>query len=141
MKRVPFVTAWLTAALFALFGAQRFFDLGLTTMLTPIEPDTRERALIIAAGSGDVSTVRSLLAKGVRPEPETFNAAVTGAFAPVYGGSGCARQAEVTRILLDANPGLRPRNTARAQVVRSAAWMRGCADVNRLIAGHYAPIN
>ena len=134
MKRLSLATALLTAVLFAVFGAQRFFDLGLTTMLTPIEPDTRERALIIAAGSGDVSTVRSLLAQGVRPEPETFNAAVIGAFDPIYGKSGCARHAEVARLLLDANPRLRPGNSARANVVRRATRIRGCADVNRLIA-------
>ena len=134
MTRLSLVTALLTAVLVALFGAQRFFHLGLTTMLTPIEPDTRERALIIAAGSGDVSTVRSMLAQGVRPEPETFNAAVIGAFDPMYGRSGCARHAEVARMLLDVNPRLRSRNTARAHVVRSAAWMRGCSDVYRLVA-------
>jgi hypothetical protein len=106
----------------------------LSTALTPIEPDARERALIIAAGSGDVSTVRSLLAQGVRPEPETFNAAVIGAFDPIYGKGGCARHAEVARMLLEVNPRLRPRNSARATVVRRATWIRGCADVNRLIA-------
>lgn len=59
MKRLSFATAVLAAVAFAVFGAQRLFDLGLSTVLTPIEPDSRERALIIAAGSGDVSTVRS----------------------------------------------------------------------------------
>ena len=111
-------------------------DRALSTVLTPIEPDARERALIIAAGSGDVSTVRSLLAQGVRPEPETLNAAVIGAFDPIYGKSGCARHAEVARMLLDVNPRLRPGNSARAQVVRRATWIRGCDEVNRLIANH-----
>jgi hypothetical protein len=135
MRRLLFGTALvLVAALVAFLGTQRFVDLGLATVLTPIEPDTRERALIIAAGSGDVSTVRSLLAHGVRPEPETFNAAVIGAFDPIYGKSGCARHAEVARMLLDANPRLRPGNTARATVVRRATRIRGCDDVNRLIA-------
>ena len=125
--------ALLLAALVAFVGVQRSFQLGLTTVLWPVEPDRRERALIIAAGSGDVATVRSLLAQGVRPEPETFNAAVTGAFDPIYGRSGCARHAEVAQLLLNVNPRLRPGNSARARVVRRATWMRRCDDVNRLI--------
>jgi hypothetical protein len=134
VKRLSFAIAVLAAVAVAVFGAPRLFDLGLSTVLTPIEPDSRERALIIAAGSGDVSTVRSLLAQGVRPEPETFNAATTGAFDPIYGRSGCARHAEVAQMLLDVNPRLRPGNSARASVVRRATWMRRCDEVNRLIA-------
>lgn len=106
----------------------------LSIVLIPVEPDARERALIVAAGSGDVPAVRALLAQGVRPEPETFNAAVTGAFEPWYGSSGCVRHAEVARLLLDANPRLRPGNRARALAVRRAAWIRGCDEVYRLIA-------
>ena len=126
------LVAALVAA-FAAFGPQRLLDVGLSTVLTPIEPDSRERALIIAAGSGDVSKVRSLLAEGVRPEPETFNAAVTGAFDPIYGRSGCVRHAEVAQMLLNANPRLRPGNNARATIVRRATWVRRCEDVNRLL--------
>lgn len=122
------------AALVADLGLRRSFYLGLATALTPVEPDTRERALLIAAGSGQVSTVRSLLAAGVRAEPEAFNAAVIGVFEPIYSWSGCERHAEVTRMLLDANPRLRPRNNVRGNMVRNAARLRGCSAVSRLIA-------
>ena len=134
MKRL-----WLAAALLAPIALGVSFavlssEAALSAVLTPIEPDTRERALIIAAGSGDVAAVRSLLAQGVRAEPETFNAAVIGAFEPRYGPSGCARHAEVTQLLLGANPRLRLGHTVRATVVRRATWTRGCRDVDRLIA-------
>jgi len=123
----------LVAAMVASLGVQRVFHLGLTSVLWPIEPDRQERALIIAAGSGDVMTVRVLLAQGVRAEPETFNAAVTGPFEPFYDSSGCARHAEIARLLLDANPRLKPGKNARAYVVRRASRTRRCDDVNRLI--------
>jgi hypothetical protein len=60
--------------------------------------------------------------------------AVIGAFDPIYGPSGCARHAEVARMLLKVNPRLRSGNSARANVVRRATSLRGCDDVNRLIA-------
>ena len=122
------------AALVADLGPRRSLYLGLATALTPVEPDTRERALLIAAGAGQVATVRSLLAAGVRAEPEAFTAAVTGIFEPVYSWSGCERHAEVTLILLAANPRLRPANNARGNVVRNAARIRGCTEVSRLLA-------
>jgi len=40
-------------------------------VLTPVESDARQRELLLAAGAGKVASVRSLLAEGVRPEPET----------------------------------------------------------------------
>ena len=121
-------------ALVADLGLRRSFYLGLATALTPIEPDTRERALLIAAGAGQVCTVRSLLAQGVRAEPETINAAVLGVFEPIYSWSGCERHAEVARMLLNANPRIRPGTDARGAVIRRAVRMRGCRDVYRLIS-------
>ena len=123
----------IAAGMVADLGVRRSFHLGLATVLAPIEPDTRERALIIAAGSGDVPTVRALLAQGVRPEPETFNAAIVGAYDPIYGRSGCGRHAEVTQLLLDVNPRLRPADNARGNVVRQATRIRGCDEVSQLI--------
>ena len=116
----------------ASLGVQRVFHLGLTSVLWPVEPDRHERALIIAAGSGDVMTVRSLLAQGVRADPETFIAAATGAFEPIFDSSGCARHAEIARLLLDANPKLQPGHNPRAYVLLRASRIRRCEDVNRL---------
>ena len=126
-------TLLLVAAMVASLGVQRVFHLGLTTVLWPVEPDRHERALISAAGSGDVTTVRSLLAQGVRAEPETLIAAATGAFEPFFGGSGCARHAEIARLLLDANPRLKPGHNPRAYVLLRASRIRRCDVVNRLI--------
>ena len=67
------------------------------------------------------------------PDPEAFNAAIIGAFDPIYGRSGCARHAEVGRMLLNANPRLRPGSDARAHIVRGATRIRGCDEVTRLI--------
>ena len=103
-------------------------------VLTPIESDARQRELLLAAGAGKVASVRSLLAEGVRPEPETLAAAATGPFEPVYSWSGCDRHAAVTRLILEANPKLRLGNDRRGQLLRKAAWIRGCRDVSRLIA-------
>ena len=122
------------AGLVGVLGLQRSLYLGVSTVLTPIESDTRERALLIAAGAGRVTTVRALLAQGIRPDQETFAAAVTGAFEPIYSWSGCDRHAEVTRMLIKANPRLRPADDARAGVMRTAVRIRGCEEVNRLIA-------
>jgi hypothetical protein len=138
MRRLFLVASLVLAAALAAvvpdLGIRRSVYLGVATALWPIEPDTRERALIIAAGAGQVSNVQALLAEGVRPEPETLNAAVTGVFEPFYSWSGCSRHAAVTRMLLDANPRIRPANNARGRAVRTAAWMRRCPEVYRLIA-------
>ena len=131
---VSLVLAAALVAVVADLGIGRLFYLGVTNALRPIEPDSRERALIIAAGAGQVSNVQALLAGGVRPEPETLNAAVTGVFEPIYSWSGCSRHAAVTRMLLEANPRIRPANDARGRAVRTAAWMRRCPEVYRLIA-------
>jgi hypothetical protein len=103
-------------------------------VLTPVESDARQRELLLAAGAGKVASVRSLLAQGIRPEPETLAAAATGAFEPVYSWSGCDRHATVTRLLLDANPKLRLGNDRRGDLLRKVARLRGCRDVYRLIA-------
>jgi hypothetical protein len=103
-------------------------------VLTPVESDARQRELLLAAGAGEVASVRSLLEQGVRPEPETLAAAATGAFEPIYSWRGCDRHLEVTRLLLDANPKLRLGNDRRGDLVRKSAWIRGCGDVYRLIA-------
>jgi hypothetical protein len=103
-------------------------------VLTPVESDARQRELLLAAGAGKVASVRSLLAQGVRPEPETLAAAATGAFEPIYSWSGCDRHAAVTRLLLDANPRLRLGKDRRGDLLRKAAWIRGCSDVYRLVA-------
>ncbi|HVG71040.1 MAG TPA: hypothetical protein VM819_09020, partial [Vicinamibacterales bacterium] len=91
----------LVAALVAVvadLGIRRSLYLGVATALWPIEPDTRERALIIAAGAGQVANVQSLLAEGVRPEPETLNAAVTRAAAPAVNRLEDARHGRVQRL-------------------------------------------
>ena len=103
-------------------------------VLTPVESDARQRELLLAAGAGKVAAVRSLLAQGVRPEPETLAAAATGAFEPIYSWSGCDRHAAVTRLLLNANPNLRLGSGRRGNLLRKAAWIRGCSDVYRLVA-------
>jgi hypothetical protein len=103
-------------------------------VLTPVESDARQRELLLAAGAGKVASVRSLLAQGVRPEPETLAAAAAGAFEPIYSSSGCDRRAQVTQLLLDANPKLRLGHDRRREVLKNVVWIRGCGDVYRLIA-------
>lgn len=103
-------------------------------VLTPVESDAGQRELLLAAGAGKVASVRSLLAQGIRPEPETLAAAATGAFEPIYSWSGCDRHATVTRLLLDANPKLRLGHDRRGDLLRKVARIRGCRDVYRLVA-------
>jgi hypothetical protein len=106
----------------------------MLTVLTPVESDIHQRELLLAAGAGKVASVRVLLAQGARPEPETLAAAVTGAFDPIYSWSGCDRHAEVTRLLLAANPKLRLGGDRRGDILKKAVWVRGCKDVYRLVA-------
>jgi hypothetical protein len=109
-------------------------DAVMLKVLTPVESDAGQRELLLAAGAGKVASVRRLLAQGVRPEPETLAAAVTGPFEPIYSWSGCNRHEEVTRLLLDANPRLRLGNDHRGNLLKKAARLRGCRDVYRLVA-------
>jgi hypothetical protein len=95
MRRLVLVASLvLVAALVAVvadLGIRRSLYLGVATALWPIEPDSRERALIIAAGSGDVSTVRSLLARASVPSrrrstplsPARLTRSTAGAAVPV----------------------------------------------------------
>jgi hypothetical protein len=106
----------------------------MLSVLTPVESDARQRELLLAAGAGKVASVRGLLAQGVRPEPETLAAAVTGAFDPIYSWSGCDRHAEVTRLLLAANPKLRLGTDRRADFLKNTVWVRGCSDIYRLVS-------
>lgn len=57
------------------------------TSSSPVESDARQRELLLAAGAGKVASVRGLLAQGVRAEPETLAAAVSGAFEPITAGA------------------------------------------------------
>ena len=134
MKRLV-LTASVVGLLALLAGFSLVFnESAMLHVLTPIESDTRQRELLLAAGAGKVASVRSLLAQGVRPEPETLAAAAIGAFEPIYSWSGCDRHAEVTRLLLDANPRLRLGSDHRGRALMKAVWVRGCSDVYRLVA-------
>ena len=129
MRRLFIVTALAVAAGIGLLSSRSV----MSALLTPFESDTSQRELLIAAGAGKVSEVRTLLAQGIRPEPETVAAAVVGVFEPIYSWSGCDRHADVTRMLLAASPKLRLGAQWRADLVRKAARLRRCGEVHRLL--------
>jgi hypothetical protein len=93
-----------------------------------------QNAMQMAAGYGDVDTVRTLLAHDVTPPDDILDSAVGGAWDIDYRWSGCARHMAVTRALLEKHPRLRVPNSLGGRIARSWARWKGCGELVRLVS-------
>ena len=92
------------------------------------------RGLLMAAGYGNASMVRELLARGADPHSDgIMTDAVGGAWDIDYQWPGCGPHTEAVRALLEAAPDLRLGDGFWARRALSRARKRGCAELVELV--------